>query len=127
VEQKSSIAIRPREDEARFAHDAVFYSGIDDFLAQALPFIADGVDAGEPILVLVSAEKIARLRAELNGRADRVRFADIANVGSNPARIIPAWRAFVSEQRAVGRPLRGIGEPIWAARSRSSLDECERH
>jgi anti-sigma regulatory factor (Ser/Thr protein kinase) len=127
VEQKSSIAIRPREDEARFAHDAVFYSGIDDFLAQALPFIADGVDAGEPILVLVSAEKIARLRAELNGRADRVRFADIANVGSNPARIIPAWRAFVSEQRAVGRPLRGIGEPIWAARSRSELDECERH
>ena len=123
----SSTAIRPREDEARFAHDAVFYAGMDDFLAQAVPFIVDGVEAGEPILVVVSDDKIARLRDEMNGHADRVRFLDMAAVGRNPARIIPAWRAFVSEQLATGRPFRGIGEPIWAARSRNELDECERH
>lgn len=123
----SSIATRPREDESRFAHDAVFYAGMDDFLSQTVPFIVDGVRGGEPILVVVSAEKIARLRDELNGDADRVRFVDMAGVGLNPARIIPAWRAFVSEQRATGRPFRGIGEPIWAARSRNELDECERH
>jgi anti-sigma regulatory factor (Ser/Thr protein kinase) len=123
----SSIAIRPREDEGRFAHDALFYAGMNDFLAQMIPFIVEGVEAGEPILVVVSGEKISRLRAELNGHADRVRFADMAAVGLNPARIIPAWRAFVSEQRTAGRPFRGIGEPIWAARSRNELDECERH
>jgi anti-sigma regulatory factor (Ser/Thr protein kinase) len=127
VEEMSSIATRPREDEDRFAHDALFYTGMDDFVAQTASFIAEGVDAGEPILVVVSAEKIARLRTELNGRADRVGFADMADVGMNPARIIPAWRAFVSEHQAVGRPFRGIGEPIWAARSRHELDECERH
>jgi anti-sigma regulatory factor (Ser/Thr protein kinase) len=123
----SSTAIRPREVEDRFAHDALFYAGMDDFVAQTIPFIVQGVEAGEPILVVVSSEKIARLRAELNGRADRVRFANMVGVGQNPARIIPAWRAFVSEQRATGRPFRGIGEPIWAARSRTELDECERH
>jgi anti-sigma regulatory factor (Ser/Thr protein kinase) len=119
----SSIAVQ-RE---RFAHDVLFYAGMDDFLAQTVPFIAEGVRAGESILVVVSEEKIARLRSELDGDADRVSFADMADVGLNPARIIPAWRAFVSEQGTTGRPLRGIGEPIWAARSRNELDECERH
>lgn len=129
MEEMSSIAIRPRpdEDEDRFRHDALFYAGPDDFVATTMPFIVEGVEAGEPILVVVSAEKIDRLRAELDGSADRVRFADMATVGLNPARIIPAWRAFVSEQRALGRPFRGIGEPIWADRSRDELDECERH
>lgn len=114
-------------DADRFRHDAVFYDGLDDFVAKTVPFIRDGVEAGEPILVVVSAEKIGRLQAELDGGADHVRFADMSAVGLNPARIIPAWRAFVSEQQASGRPLRGIGEPIWATRSRAELDECERH
>ncbi len=47
-------------------------------------------------------------------------------VGTNPARIIPAWRAFVDEH-AGKRPFRGIGEPIWAGRSADELVECQRH
>ena len=39
----------------------------------------------------------------------------MADVGMNPARIIPAWTDFVRRSR--GRRLRGIGEPIWAERS----------
>jgi anti-sigma regulatory factor (Ser/Thr protein kinase) len=123
----SSIATRPRPEEEGFRHDAVFYAGMEDFVAATMPFIVEGVEAGEPVLVVVNAEKIDRLRAELDGAADGVRFADMAGVGANPARIIPAWRAFVSEQRGLERPFRGIGEPIWAARSRDELDECERH
>lgn len=117
----------PHAGSDAFRHDAVFYDGMEDFVARIVPFIQDGVDAGEPVLVVVSPEKIERLRDELDGRADGVRFADMANVGMNPARIIPAWRTFVNEQHASGRPFRGIGEPIWAARSRDELDECERH
>jgi anti-sigma regulatory factor (Ser/Thr protein kinase) len=111
----------------RFRHDAVFYEGTDDFVEKLVPFIRGGVDADEPVLVVVNEQKIDRLRAELHGAADRVRFADMARVGMNPARILPAWRAFVEEQQAIGRPFRGVGEPIWAARSRDELDECERH
>jgi anti-sigma regulatory factor (Ser/Thr protein kinase) len=114
-------------EHGRFRHDALFYDGTEDFLAQTLPFIRDGVDAGEPILVVVDAGKITRLRAELNGGTGLVRFADMAEVGMNPARIIPAWRSFVEEHAATGTPVRGIGEPISATRSRDELDECERH
>jgi anti-sigma regulatory factor (Ser/Thr protein kinase) len=46
-------------------------------------------------------------------------------VGTNPARIIPAWNDFVTAHE--GRRLRGIGEPIWAERSPDELVECQRH
>jgi anti-sigma regulatory factor (Ser/Thr protein kinase) len=113
--------------ERSFRHEALLYAGDDDFLTGTVPFVAEGVDDGEPVLVVVSAQKIERLRDALGAKADAVRFADMADVGANPARIIPAWRDFVDESGATGRPMRGIGEPIWAARRADELAECQRH
>jgi anti-sigma regulatory factor (Ser/Thr protein kinase) len=110
-----------------FRHEALLYAGLDGFLEETLPFLIGAAEAGEPTLVVVSAAKIARLRGELGARADRIVFADMSEVGTNPARIIPAWRAFVDEHASSGRRLRGIGEPIWAQRSASELVECQRH
>lgn len=116
-----------RSRRGSFRHEALFYDGIDGFVAGTTSFIRAGLEAGEAILVVVAARKIDRLRAELGGDADDVRFADMGDVGPNPARIIPAWNAFVSEHTATGRAFRGIGEPIWAERSPDELVECERH
>jgi len=114
--------------DALFQHDAIFYAGTADFVDRTSAFIRDSVAEREPMLVVVSAEKIELLRDELGGHPpEGVRFADMAQVGQNPARIIPAWREFVAEQVHTGRRFRGIGEPIWAARSASELVECERH
>jgi anti-sigma regulatory factor (Ser/Thr protein kinase) len=110
-----------------FRHEAFFHAGDDEFIAGALPFIREAVDAGEPILVAVSARKVARLRRELGPASERVRFADMATLGLNPARIIPAWHDFVSEHRDVSDRIRGIGEPIWPGRSDAELSECYRH
>ena len=98
---------------AGFRHEALLYAGDDDFFAGTLPWLRDAVAAEEPALVVVSATKIARLREELGAAAaERVTFADMAEVGINPARIIPAWREFVDAHAGRGRRLRGIGEPI---------------
>ena len=48
-------------------------------------------------------------------------------LGRNPACIIPAWHDFVQQHGKGGRPLRGIGEPIWAGRTDAELTECHRH
>ncbi|HEX2086000.1 MAG TPA: sensor histidine kinase [Solirubrobacteraceae bacterium] len=111
---------------APFRHEALFYAGTDDFVAQAVPFIRGGVAAGEPVLVAVGADRIARLREELDGDAEHVRFADMAELGANPGRIIPAWRDFVGDDDTA-RPVRGIGEPIWPGRDGAELAECHRH
>jgi anti-sigma regulatory factor (Ser/Thr protein kinase) len=110
-----------------FRHQALFYSGLDDFVAGTCRFIREGIDAGEPALVVVGRAKIELLRRALGPEADSVRFADMADVGANPARIIPVWREFFSAYAGSGRRLRGIGEPIWASRSSAELVECQRH
>ncbi len=107
----------------------MMYSGADGFLAGALPFVRAAVAAGEPILVAVNAARIAAMQRALEGDADAdaVMFADMTEIGENPARIIPAWRAFVAAHGADGQQVHGIGEPIWAGRSRAELVECQRH
>jgi anti-sigma regulatory factor (Ser/Thr protein kinase) len=111
-----------------FRHEALLYAGTDGFVEGTLPWIRAAVAAEEPILVVVSAAKIARLREELgSAAAEQVTFADMADVGVNPARIIPAWRVFVDAHSGRGRRLRGIGEPIWPERSPAELVECQRH
>ncbi|MFL5818515.1 MAG: anti-sigma factor RsbA family regulatory protein [Conexibacter sp.] len=110
-----------------FRHEAMLYAGEQGFADGALRFLREGVARGEPALVVVSARKISLLREALGADAARVRFDDMADVGANPARIIPAWTAFVREAGAEGRPLRGIGEPISAERSPAELFECHRH
>jgi hypothetical protein len=109
-----------------FRHEALLYAGEDEFVDATAGFVADGVAADEPVLVVVGAAKVERLRAALGRDADRVQFADMADVGTNPARIIPAWRDFVGDRGHSG-PMRGVGEPIWAGRSSAELIECQRH
>jgi anti-sigma regulatory factor (Ser/Thr protein kinase) len=110
-----------------FRHEAFMYAGTADFLAGAVPFIRGGLAAGEPVLVVESAAKVAMLRTELGPDAELVHFADMAGVGANPARIMPAWRDFVQQHGGPGRRLRGIGEPIWKGRGPVELIECQRH
>jgi hypothetical protein len=50
-------------------------------------------------VLVVSAARIGLLRSAIGGDADRVAFADMADVGANPARIIPARRDFVAAVR----------------------------
>ena len=90
-------------------------------------FILDAVSAAEPVLVVVDSDKIDSLRGELRGVSDEVLFSDMAEVGTNPARIIPAWQDFLDEHGAAHRRVRGIGEPIWSGRSPAQLAECQRH
>jgi anti-sigma regulatory factor (Ser/Thr protein kinase) len=110
-----------------FSHEALMYSGEEGFLEGTVPFIREAVDAGEPVLVMVGGRKIELLRGQLDGEAEGVHFADMAQVGLNPARIIPAWRDFVSDHAAWDHPMRGVGEPIWAGRDPAEVVECQRH
>ena len=108
-----------------FSHEALFYSGLEGFVASTASFIRQGLESEELILIVVAAPKIEALRDELGADAAGVGFADMRAVGLNPARIIPAWHEFVRQMD--GRRARGIGEPIWAERSAAELVEAQRH
>lgn len=110
-----------------FRHEALLYAGEAEFVERVSRFVRSSLEQGEPIMVAISSRKIRALRAALgtDGR-ERVLFADMNELGRNPARIIPAWRDFVTEYANAGR-LRGVGEPVWPGRSAAELAECERH
>ena len=124
--------IDPRQHAARasaaggFQHDALFYEHDDEFVDHVAQFVREGVTAGEPVLVVVQAAKIARLRGALDDVVDDVEFANMADVGGNPARIIPAWMAFVDRYEP-GTRVRGVGEPLYVERSASARAECHVH
>jgi anti-sigma regulatory factor (Ser/Thr protein kinase) len=119
---------RPPKAHDGYRHEAFLWRGEDEFLAGTLPFILDGLAAGQPVMVAVIQQRIDLLRAALGAdTAAAVHFIDMAELGRNPARIIPAWRSFINEQGAGGQPVRGIGEPIWSGRRAAEVTECQMH
>lgn len=106
-------------------HEAGIYAGADEFVGLAASFLAPALDAGEPALVLVDADKAARLRGAL-GEHPNVVYRDMRSVGRNPARLIPAWVDFL-EAHAGAPALWGVGEPLWPGRSACEIAECHQH
>ena len=103
------------------------YRGLEEFVAETVSFVDDGLRSGEPVLVAVSRPKIGLLREALGDRSHDVTFTDMAELGRNPARIIPAWRRFVGDHAEHAPGLRGVGEPIWPQRSAAELAESQRN
>lgn len=99
-------------------HAAFFYRDRAGYLDGLLPFILEGLDRGEPVLVAVPTENLTALRRALNGRAGEVTLIDMAETGANPA------RTFGMIPDADGRRLRMVGEPVWPGRSEDAYPVC---
>ena len=111
----------------QFRHAALMYAGEREFVEAVGAFVRDGVTADEPTLVVVDAGKIAALQDYLGDPGGDVCFADMAEIGANPGRIISAWDDFLAERGGDGKRVRGVGEPIHPGRSADELVECHRH
>ncbi|MEV5597497.1 sensor histidine kinase [Streptomyces sp. NPDC052496] len=115
----------PPADEL-FDHPALFYWDDQQYVEGTVPFILDGVEAGEPVAVAVPADRHALLKQQLGRFADAVRFIDMTQAGRNPGRIIPGvLRAFADAQPS-GR-VWIIGEPIWPQRTDVEYPACAQH
>ena len=107
-------------------HCALFYRYSGELLCGVHAFLdADG-GATEPALVIVPGERIGPLRSALGSGLHRdITFADMRELGRNPARILPAILGFAEAHG--GRPVRCISEPVWAGRSPDEVAETVRH
>lgn len=107
-------------------HEALFYTGVADYVAATVAFVRSGLDVDEPVLVAVPGPNLELVRDALAEHGARVRFADMSVAGRNPGRIIAAvLTAFVDEH--AGRRVRVIGEPIWAGRTAAEYPACVQH
>jgi anti-sigma regulatory factor (Ser/Thr protein kinase) len=106
-------------------HDGLLYRSSEDYLAGVLPFVHEGLAAGQPTLVAVPEPSLTLIREGLNGATASVEFADMTRVGRNPGRIIPAIHHFLDAHPA--ERTRFVGEPIWPGRSEAEIREATRH
>jgi anti-sigma regulatory factor (Ser/Thr protein kinase) len=116
----------PTPPDQRYRHEAFLYRDEAEFLAGIVPFVRDGIAAGEPVMVALIEQRAAPLRDALGPDSARVHFVDMAELGHNPARIIPGWQRFLDRHCPAG-PGRGVGEPIWAGRRGTELLEAQLH
>ena len=60
---------------AGFRHEAALYASDEEFLALAVPFLADGIAAGDPTLLAVPAPLQRRLQEALGDPAGLILLA----------------------------------------------------
>jgi anti-sigma regulatory factor (Ser/Thr protein kinase) len=110
---------------SRFRHLALFYRGPADYLAAVGGLIQASRARGDAVLVAVPERKAQLVRHELGADSAQVTLVDMAELGRNPARIIPAVLAYAGQHP--GRPVCCIGEPIWPGRTAAEMQEATRH
>jgi anti-sigma regulatory factor (Ser/Thr protein kinase) len=104
-------------------HSAAFYDGAADLASCARAFLEH--DGGAPALIAAPAPSLDLLRDYLDSTDGRFHWADITTIGANPARIIPAIRAFADSHH--GQAVRCLIEARWDGRSAAHRREAVRH
>ncbi|HEX6345953.1 MEDS domain-containing protein [Umezawaea sp.] len=106
-----------------FRHDASVYSDDDEFLAMAVPFVSEGVELGEPVLVTTTPANITLLRGALGKAADSFDHAETAYFGRRPPERATEFFRYWQRKGAsgVGRNVRVLAEPLWAGRTESDV------
>ncbi|MEU4095762.1 anti-sigma factor RsbA family regulatory protein [Streptomyces sp. NPDC026673] len=113
-------------DAGPFVHPALFYRNTREYTAGTVPFLLDGIAAGEPVAVAVPPPRLALLRTALGPSGAGVRWIDMERAGRNPGRIIPdVLRAF-ADTHPDGR-VRIVGEPVWPGRTALEYPACAQH
>ena len=108
-----------------FRHEALLYAGTSDFVERIAAFVQTAIVAGEPTYVVVDAAKIELLRDVLGPDTPGVEFADMAEVGRNPAQDHPGVahlrrpppRLAAACAGSANRSVRAGRRPSWSSAS----------
>lgn len=104
-------------------HVAWLYATADERAAAIEESAAVGAALRQPVLIAVPMAHLPR--GWVVPGAESVAALDMAALGRNPARILPALRAFA--ERHAGQPFRYLAEPVWPGRSAAEIREVARY
>ncbi|WUI01046.1 sensor histidine kinase [Spirillospora sp. NBC_00431] len=110
-----------------FTHRVLPYDGVDQFLGGALPFLLDGVDAGDRVLAVCGTARETLLRDELGAAAAAdVEFTDASAWYGHPSKTLADCLSDADDTAWQGRRLRVLGDPVWTSRSPLEVAEWQR-
>jgi transcriptional regulator with XRE-family HTH domain len=109
-------------------HRLLVYGSDDEFLAAVAPFLREGVERSEALLVVTSPARIELVRHDLGDDAGHVEFADAADWYQSPLEALQRYHSFLDGRLEAGsRWVRIIGEPVWAGRSAAQIRQWTRY
>ena len=97
-------------DGAALRHNALVYSSQDEFLARTVPFLREGLAAGEGAIVGRTRPGLALLREALGADADRVTFVDVSEAYTTPARTLASYHEVFADHLRMAPSLRVVGD-----------------
>ena len=97
-------------DGTALRHNAIVYESDDEYLACAVPFLRDGLQAGEAAIVAHTKPGIAIMREALGPDAERVAFVDVSWAYTRPARTLAAYHEVYAEQLRRSPRLRAVAD-----------------
>lgn len=109
-----------------FTHRVLPYDGLEQFLDGALPFLLDGVDAGDRVLAVCGTGREPLLRDALGPAAAAVEFTAASGWYGHPSRTLADCLSDADDIAWQGRRLRVLGEPVWATRPALEVVEWQR-
>jgi transcriptional regulator with XRE-family HTH domain len=83
-------------------HRLLTYGSDEEYLAAAIPFLADGAERSDPLLVVTTRDQTQLLRDSLADRAEGVEFADSTEWYRSPATAMQGYLTFVNEHLDAG-------------------------
>lgn len=127
--ESAEVSLDMRNERQGFLHSALVYRSERECGDHVTRFVAEGLAAGEPVLVAMPEANLATLRDELCGGPGRsrtgLRLADIAEIARNPCRFLAVASSFAEEHP--DRRVRIVSQLAWPGRSADELVACAQH
>jgi anti-sigma regulatory factor (Ser/Thr protein kinase) len=118
------MAVSPTASD-QLRHLALFYRGRDEYLVVLCDLIRASRARGDAVFVALPERQAEQVYRDLGDGSGQVALVDMAELGRNPARIIPEVLRFARGHR--GQHVCCIGEPIWPGRTTAEIREATKH
>jgi anti-sigma regulatory factor (Ser/Thr protein kinase) len=91
-------------------HSALVYESQDEYLERAVPFLREGLEAGEGAIVAHTKRGLAMMREALGPEAANVTFVDVSSSYTRPARTLASYHKVFAEELQKTPKLRAVAE-----------------
>jgi anti-sigma regulatory factor (Ser/Thr protein kinase) len=91
-------------------HGAFAYESDDEYVARSLPFLKEGLEAGEGCIVAHTRDGIALMREALGHDAELVSFVDVGSVYTRPAQALAAYCGTLLRQLRNAPSVRAVAD-----------------
>jgi anti-sigma regulatory factor (Ser/Thr protein kinase) len=99
-----------RANSTALRHNALVYESQDDYVACAVPFLKEGIEAGEGAVVAHTKPGLAVMREALGPDGAHVTFVDVSSAYTRPARTLAAYHKVFAEQLRRAPSLRVVAD-----------------